>query len=282
MDALIGAGISKVVIAMRDPNPLVSGNGVKQLIEHGIAVTENVLTQQATDINRGFIKRMINNLPWVTVKTASSMDGRVALNNGESKWITSEQARYDVQKLRARHDAIMTGIGTVLADDPSLNVRINAAELNIDEQPLQPLRIVIDPELKISSSAKMFSLPGDTLIVTQENNDTKELDAIDNCKILKVKSTQGRIDLKVVLQQLAKQEINNVLVEAGPGLLGELLKNHLVDELIQYIAPSLLGNHAKGIFDIGELTSMEQGITLEQQDIRQIGKDIRITSLIKH
>ncbi len=280
--ALIDAGIKKVVIAMRDPNPLVSGKGIEELNNNDIAIVENILTQQASMLNRGFIKRMTSELPWVSVKIASSLDGRIALNNGESKWITSEQSRYDVHRLRARYDAIMTGVGTVLADDPSLNVRINSKELGVDGELMQPLRVVIDPELKLPDSATMLALPGKTLVFTDSQTNTARFTNINNCEVIKLESKQGKFDLHMVLSELAKREINSVLVESGPMLVGKLFDAKLVDELIQYIAPILMGDDAKGMLSIHELTQMSECISLEQHDIRQFGQDIRITSLIKH
>ena len=280
--ALLKAGIKKVVIAMRDPKPLVAGKGIGSLKQHGIDVVENLLCEQARMVNRGFIKRMTTGMPWVTLKVASSLDGRTALNNGKSKWITSEQARLDVQKIRARQDAIMSGIGTVLADDPSLNVRIDSAELNIDEALIQPIRIVADPELKMPTDAKMLGLPGTTLIFTDDRLSTDKFAEIESCEVIGVHSDQGKLDMKSILKQLAALEINSVLVESGATLLGALINAKLADELIYYSAPILMGSHSRGMFDTNEITNMDECITLEHQDIRQIGNDIRITSLIHY
>ena len=280
--ALIDAEIARVVIAIQDPNPLVAGKGVQRLEQHGIRVSENVLSEQANTINRGFIKRMSQDLPWVTLKTATSIDGRTSLNNGQSKWITSEYARHDVQKLRASNDAILTGIGTVLADDPSLNVRLSSEELHIDGEVIQPYRVVIDPDLKISPNAKLLKQKGKTLLFTKESVDASRFSAIENCEIIKLPDTNGRFNLQLLLEKLSAHEINSVLVEAGPALAGELIDLKLVDELVHYISPKLMGNPSKGMFDIDEIDKMDNCISLEYSDIRKIGDDLRITSLINY
>ncbi len=280
-ESLIQAGIKKVFIAMRDPNPLVSGKGIERLIQQGIEVEENILNDQSYQLNRGFYKRMRHNLPWVTAKIASSADGRTALHNGISKWITSEQARLDVQRMRARYDAILTGIGTVLADDPSLNVRLSAQELSIDEI-MQPTRLILDPQLKMPANAKLLTLPGKTIIFSSKDTSNTSLANIDNCEVVAMETHDGKFDLNEVLMHIAKLEINSILLESGAILLGEMLKATLIDELIHYVAPVLMGNPSNGMFEINEITTMNGCSHLEFQDIRHIGKDIRITSLIKY
>ena len=280
--ALIEAEISRVVIAMCDPNPLVSGKGIEKLREKGIQVDTDLMHDQAKILNRGFVKRMTLGLPWVTVKMASSLDGRTALSNGKSKWITSEMARKDVQMLRAQYDAIMTGVGTVLADNPSLNVRISNKELGIESKINQPHRIILDSSLQFPKEAKMLSHEGETWIFTTKQAKQSEFSNIEHCKIFTLNENNGKLDLKELLQTLAKKEINSVLIEAGPKLVGSLLKEGLVDEWISYVAPKFLGNAANGMLDIGELQNLDESITLECNDIRQVGSDIRITSLIKH
>ncbi len=282
VEALIDAGIQKVFIAMRDPNPLVSGKGVELLKQHNIEVEENILSQQANCLNRGFIKRMSHGLPWVTAKVASSSDGRTALSNGASKWITSELARFDVQKIRARHDAIMTGIGTVLADDPSLNMRLTKAELGCEEEPIQPIRIVLDPELEMSTNAKMLSLTGKTIIYTAKDSNINAFANLPSCEVIQIDGQNNKFDLHEIFKHLAKLDINSVLVESGASLLGQLINAQLIDELIHYIAPTLMGNQSRGMFDVDEIANMNECISLEYEDIRQIGKDIRITSLINY
>lgn len=280
-DTLIHSGIKKIFVAVRDPNPLVAGSGIDVLQKHDIDVKENLLSDQAYRLNRGFFKRMKHDLPWVTAKIASSSDGRTSLSNGSSKWISSEHSRLDVQWVRARYDAILTGIGTVLADDPSLNVRLSAQELGIDNV-LQPARIIIDPELKMPLDAKMLSLEGKTIIFTSDQYDDSSLAKLSNCKVIKLKAYAGKFDLQEVLTHIANLNINSVLVEAGASLLGQLINAKLIDELIHYIAPSLMGNSANGMFNITDVSEICECTQLDYQDVRHIGRDIRITSLIKY
>lgn len=280
--AIIEAKLARVVIAMQDPNPLVAGKGVEHLQHHGIRVTENILSNQAKAINRGFIKRMSRGLPWVMLKAASSIDGRTSLNNGQSKWITSEHARYDVQKLRANYDAILTGIGTVLSDDPSLNVRLSSEELNIDGDVIQPYRIVVDPDLRMSPNAKLLQQDGKTLLFTKHGVDDSEFIKTDNCEIIQLPDHEGEFNLKLLLEKLSAYEINSVMTEAGPSLAGNLINLKLVDELVHYVSPKLMGNSSKGMLDINEIENMDDCLSLEYSDIRKIGSDLRITSLINY
>ncbi len=280
--ALIESGIKKVYIAMEDPNPKVSGKGIAMLKQHDIEVINDCLGEQAMQLNRGFIKRMSTGMPWVTLKIATSVDGRTALKNGVSKWITSAQSRHDVHRLRARHDAILTGIGTVLADDPGLNVRLENFELGIEGAVLQPLRVIIDPRLEMPLSANILKVSGETVIFTECSVNADYFDKLDHCNVIHLDSQQGRFDLKQVLRQLADLEVNSVMVEAGASLLGALISDKLADELVHYIAPSLFGNLSRGMFDIPEITAIDKRIDLQFGDIRRIGKDIRVTSLITY
>ncbi len=280
--ALIESGVRRVVIATDDPNPLVAGKGIEVLRENDITVEDNVLNQQAKYLNRGFNKRMTQGLPWVTVKSASSLDGGTSLNNGTSKWITSEYARKDVHKLRARHDAIMTGVGTILADNPSLNVRLTEAELEINQPIVQPLRVIIDHDLKTSIDASVLSQDGKTIIFTGHQTDDTEFLNLDNTKIVKVDSTERKLCLESVLKTLADQEINSVLIEAGPTLVGGLIQEKLVDEWVSYMAPTFMGSASRGMLNINEITDMKNCISLECTDFRKIGDNFRITSLIKN
>ena len=215
---------------------------------------------------------MTRGRPYLRVKLAASLDGRTALANGESKWITGEAARADVQRLRARSSAILTGIGTVLADDPSLTVR----DLDIDRQ---PLRVVVDPRLRMRPAARMLTLPGATLVVTsaEQANNAAALRAA-GAEVFCLPVVPGRINLKLLLEHLAAREVNEVLVEAGATLCGELLRAGLVDELVLYLAPHLLGSGARGLFNIPGLEDMADRIALDIQDVRAIGKDWRITA----
>lgn len=277
VQALIEAQVRRVVIAMQDPNPLVAGKGCEALRQAGIEVTENVLPELAATLNKGFIKRMQHGLPWVTLKIASSLDGRNALANGESQWITSAPARQDVHMMRARYDAIMTGIGTVLADDPSLTARdVDIAEL------MQPLRVVLDVNLDMPLTANLLSQPGNTLIVTAAGNDTQRFDKIDNCETLKLELHDDHFDLKQLLQALAAREINSVMVEAGASIMGDLVQHQCADQIVHYLAPCYLGEGSRGLFNLGTLESLDQAIRLVTTDIRNVGVDVRINALIEY
>ncbi len=277
-ESLIAAGVARVVVAMEDPNPQVSGQGLEKLRQAGIDVEYGVLEQQARELNPGFIKRMASGLPWVRVKLAMSLDGRTAMASGESQWITGPEARLDVQKLRARSSAILTGSGTVLADDPSLNLRLSAEQLGIELEPSQPMRVVIDSQMKTPTDAKMFGLPGQVVILTC-SEDTLSYDN-DKADVVKLTAdNSGRVDLAAAMQWLASQEINEVHVEAGSVLCGALLAQQLVDELIIYMAPHIMGNQAKGLFDLPFIHEMSQRLDIQIKDIRPVGKDWRITAV---
>jgi len=274
-EALVKAGIARVVAAMPDPNPRVASQGIADLEKAGIRVDIGLLQAESERLNPGFISRMTRGRPYLRVKLAASLDGRTALANGESKWITGEAARADVQRLRARSSAILTGIGTVLADDPSLTVR----DLDIDRQ---PLRIVVDPQLRMRPAARMLTLPGATLVVTSEQhaNAAAALHAA-GAEVFGLPVVSERINLKLLLEQLAAREVNEILVEAGATLCGELLRAGLIDELVLYLAPHLLGSGARGLFNIPGLEDMADRIALDIQDVRAVGKDWRITAKLK-
>ena len=275
-NALIDAGVGKVIVAMRDPNPLVAGEGLKKLEDAGIAVESGLLESAAAELNPGFIKRMEAGRPFVRVKLAMSLDGRTAMASGESQWISSEASRNDVQRLRAESSAILTGITTVLADNPSMNVRISAAELKVDRV-RQPKRIVLDSQLRMPSDAKIVSLQGQCIVYTTVNVDNRGSYPfiIEQCAAMH-DVQGGNIDLKALMQDLAKKEINLLHVEAGSVLSGALLKNDLVDEIIIYMAPHIMGDSAKGLFHLPELEQMKDRISLKIKDVRSIGNDIRI------
>ena len=280
--ALITAGVKRVVVAMQDPNPQVAGKGIQQLQQHGIQVDCGVLAQQAQELNAGFIKRMQLGVPYVTVKSAISMDGKTALHNGASKWITDSAARNDVQRLRAQSDVVMTGIGTVLADDPALNVRLTSEQLGLAEEVIQPARVVIDPQLQIPTQAKMLSLQGQTIVFAGQQSASKLQNRLSDCEVIVLEEQQGQLDLRQVLQHLAQREINSVLVEAGSSLVGKLIAQNLVDEMIIYMAPKIFGSAAKGMADIGAIDIIDEHISLQYKDVRRVGDDLRITAFIKH
>ncbi|MGZ5050933.1 MAG: bifunctional diaminohydroxyphosphoribosylaminopyrimidine deaminase/5-amino-6-(5-phosphoribosylamino)uracil reductase RibD [Methylobacter sp.] len=270
-DALIKAGVSRVVAAMQDPNPLVAGRGLERLKAAGIEVCCGVLQEDALALNRGFIKRMTENRPFVRSKLAMSLDGRTAMASGESKWITSEQARADVQRLRAESSAILTGVNTVLADDPSLNARI-------EEDVVQPVRVVLDTQLKMPVSARMAKLPGRSLILTCTPDAHKQNALRDaGFEVHQLPNKDGRLDLHAVMDFLAGQQINEVLVEAGPTLNGVLLSESLIDEYVIYMAPCVLGDQGRGLFHLPGLQTMADKKQLKLHDVRQVGPDLKLT-----
>ena len=282
---MIDAEISRVVIAMQDPNPQVAGQGIQRLRDAGITVEVGVLGEQARAMNVGFIKRMETGLPWVRIKLAMSIDGRTAMASGESQWITGSAAREDVQRLRARADAILTGSGTVLEDDPSLNVRISNEDLSLDDglEYQQPLRVILDSSLKISAQAKLFGLEGSVQIYTCSDDNTK-ITSLGNqeVSINVLKASKGKLPLKVILQDLATQQINEIHVEAGATLCGALLQEQLVDEIILYMAPTIMGSNARGLFNMPELDQMKDKVDLKIQDIRALGDDWRLQVFPKY
>ena len=283
-DALVRAGVSRVFVAMEDPNPCVSGSGIARLKAAGIEVVSGLLEQQAKDLNPGFIRRMVHGLPFVRLKMATSLDGRTALASGESQWITGPEARRDVQFWRAQSDAILTGIGTVLADDPSLTVRLSADELGIDGAVRQPVRVILDTQLRCPPTAKLLGLPGKTLIYTQRySSDTVyELEqAGAEVVVMESADSTARMSLKSVLKDLAQREINEVHTEAGSLICGNLLEKHLVDELLLYMAPHLLGSDAMGAFHLPHLQQMKDRVNLKIKDIRAIGEDWRIMAALE-
>lgn len=250
-DALITAGVHRVVYGMQDPNPLVSGQGIQQLRAAGIAVDGPVLEEQCTALNRGFIKRMQTGLPFVRVKLAMSLDGRTAMASGESQWITGEAAREDVQRLRAESCAIITGINTVLQDNPALTVR--SANLPPQARDQQPLRVVLDRQHRLPTHAQIQQAPGETLVLHDST------------------------DLRRVLKTLGDRQCNEVLVEAGATLAGAFVQQGLVDELVIYMAPTLLGSAARPLLQ-WPLTEMKQQLKLDIREIKAIGQDWRITA----
>jgi diaminohydroxyphosphoribosylaminopyrimidine deaminase/5-amino-6-(5-phosphoribosylamino)uracil reductase len=280
-NALIDAGVSRVVVAMQDPNPQVAGQGIQRLREAGIEVQTGILEDQSRKLNPGFIKRMEQGLPWVRVKLAMSLDGRTAMASGESKWITAADARTDVQFLRASADAILTGIGTVLADNPSMNVRLSATELAITGGVRQPKCVILDSRLQTPFDAKILTTASNTIICTANDQDdriNKAFNALGVQLLSFEPEENGRLPLNRILKELARQDINEVHVEAGATLCGALIKENLVDELVIYVAPSLMGSNARGLLHLPGLEKMAEKINLDIQDIRAVGDDWRITA----
>ena len=272
-NALIDAGVARVVAAMRDPNPQVSGRGLELLTLAGIKVQTGLLESEARELNIGFISRMTRGRPWVRLKTAASLDGKTALLNGESKWITGPAARADVQRWRARACVVLTGVGTVLADDPQMNVR----EF---ETPRQPLKVIVDSHLATPPSARI--LQGGAFIACAEADYLRRtaLEAA-GAQVLELPGAsgfvKGRVDLVALLQEFGRQGINEVHVEAGATLNGALLAAGLVDEWISYLAPVALGHAARGLFNLPELTDMAGRTAFALRDTRMLGADIRLT-----
>ena len=281
-DALVMAKVGRVVAAMVDPNPLVSGSGLKRLEEAGIETARGLMASEAAAINPGFVKRMSHALPYIRVKMAMSLDGRTAMAGGESQWITGPEARRDVHLLRARSSAMLTGIGTVRYDDPSLNVRLDEATLAQvcrRESPIQPLRVVLDSRLEMSPEAKMLGLGGGTLILTA-SDDAERRTALEaaGAEVATLPVAGEGVDLHAALKLLGERGVNEVMVEAGATLTGALLQAGLVDELIVYLAPHLMGDAARGLFRLPGLDKMAERIDLEISDIRAVGRDWRITA----
>lgn len=268
-EALVKAGLAKVIVAMQDPNPQVSGSGLALLKSHHIEVASGLMETQARELNPGFISRMTRQQPFLRSKIAASLDGKTALNNGASQWITSEAARLDVQHWRACSCAILTGAGTVLADNPSMTVR----DIDIKHQ---PLNVIVDSQLSISPNSKILQ-NGNTLIVFAATDAAKEAQLLTaGAELLCIPNTDGKVCLKTLLSHLASREINEVLCESGEGLNGALLAQGLIDEFLIYYAPKLMGSAAKSMFAMPEFTHMDQAIALDILDIRKVGVDIRL------
>lgn len=273
--ALIEAGVARVVMAMHDPNPQVAGQGVAQLEAAGIAVSSGILEAEAQTLNRGFVSRMQRGRPWVTMKLAMTLDGRSAAADGSSQWVTGPDARADGHRLRARAGAVLTGIATVMADDPRMNVRLDGAG---DWPPVQ--RFVLDSHLRMPADAAMLGLPGRTVVLTTQAaaDRTGQLRAASAEVETMPATDDGRVALPAVLEWLAGQEVNEVLVESGATLAGSFISAGLVDELVIYMAPTLLGNDARGLVDLPGLTCIEQQRKLQISDVRKVGEDWRITA----
>jgi diaminohydroxyphosphoribosylaminopyrimidine deaminase/5-amino-6-(5-phosphoribosylamino)uracil reductase len=267
--ALIDAGVTRVVVALSDPYPRVDGQGLRQLVEAGIEVVTGLMADQASQLNAGFLKRVGQGRPWVRVKLATSLDGRTALASGESRWISSDASRADVQKWRARSSAILTGSGTVLADDPRLNVRL-------DELDVQPVRVILDSRFRTPRRAQLFQQPGPVWLIGHAAYPVPAwIDAFD-ATAMQFTGADGLPDLVQVMNWLAEQEINEIQVEAGPRLCGALMAAGLVDEVLVYLAPQLLGSGSRGSFDLPGLESMADRVNLEWVDSRRIGPDLRL------
>ena len=268
-DALVEAGIGRVVVATTDPNPLVAGQGLALLQAAGIATAGGLLENEARELNIGFVSRMTRGRPWLRLKAAASLDGKTALNNGVSQWITGPDARQDGQRWRARACAILTGIGTVRDDDPQLNVRGV-------ETSRQPLRVVVDSRLETPLTARI--LQGGQVLVAAAVDDEKRANLLRSAgaEVLVLPNAAGKVELKDLLEELGRRGINEVHAEAGFKLNGSLLREGLVDELLLYLAPCLIGHDASGLFNLPELTTLDDKRRLQIRDLRQVGADIRL------
>ncbi|MDD2668058.1 MULTISPECIES: bifunctional diaminohydroxyphosphoribosylaminopyrimidine deaminase/5-amino-6-(5-phosphoribosylamino)uracil reductase RibD [Zoogloea] len=268
-EALVNAGLSRVVVAMEDPNPLVAGKGLTRLRDSGIEVLSGIQEAEARELNIGFISRMTRGRPWLRLKAAATLDGKTALNNGVSQWITGDDARRDAHRWRARSCAVLTGIGTVRDDDPQLTVRAIPTER-------QPLRIVVDARLETPLSAKI--LDGSPVLIAGAVDDAERIAALKRrgADVLILPNTGGKVDLPALMTELGQRGINEVMAESGFKLNGSLLREGCVDELILYFAPALVGDAAGGLFNLPALTSLTDKRQLVFRDVRLVGHDLRI------
>lgn len=272
-DALVKAGVSRVVAAMRDPFPEVDGAGFEKLENAGIEIASGLMEAQARELNRGFLSRVVRGRPWVRVKLATSIDGRTALESGESQWISGEAARADVQRWRARSGAILTGSGTVLSDDPRLTVRFDEGGADAGREFVPPLRVVLDPGLATVARGRVRDGDAPTLYLhAPDAKPPRNLDA----EHASVPAKGSALDLGEVLKLLGKRGVNEVQVEAGATLAGALLTAGLVDEILLYVAPVLLGDRARPLFDGLGIDAMTRKLQLEMLETLRIGDDMRV------
>jgi diaminohydroxyphosphoribosylaminopyrimidine deaminase / 5-amino-6-(5-phosphoribosylamino)uracil reductase len=277
-DRLVAARVARVVAAIQDPYHEVNGKGAERLRAAGIAVDVGLMEAQAREVHRGFLSRVTRGRPWITIKAAASLDGRIALANGESRWITGEAARRDVHAMRARACAVLTGIGTVLRDDPELTVRHVPCTR-------QPRRVLIDSRLDLSPGAKI--LKGEPPIIFTVSADA------DKRRVLRATGAEiadapldpvkaGKTDLAAIARELGRRGFNEVMVETGTRLNGSLLAAGVVDEIVLYLAPMFLGDAAQGLFALPEFTKLEEAMKVRILDVRNVGEDIRVTARLSH
>jgi diaminohydroxyphosphoribosylaminopyrimidine deaminase/5-amino-6-(5-phosphoribosylamino)uracil reductase len=271
---LIGAGITRVVAAMGDPDPRTAGLGIERIGRAGIEVATGVLENEARELNIGFVSRLTRGRPWVRMKIAASLDGRTALANGRSQWITGEAARSDGHSWRARACAVLTGIGTVRDDDPRLTVRAV-------DTPRQPLRVVVDSRLETPPTARVLA-GGGALIVCAIENQRKIAQLRDQgAEVIVMPNAGGKVELPALMQELGRREINELHVEAGFKLNGSLINEGCVDELLLYLAPCLFGDRARGMADLPELADLDARRTLTINEVLAVGSDIRIRARLE-
>ena len=268
-DAVIRAGIARVVAAMQDPNPIVSGTGFARLRDKGIEVACGLMQEEAGELNVGYVSRMAKGRPWVRMKIAASLDGRTALSNGRSQWITGEAARRDGHHFRARACALLTGIGTVKDDDPQLDVRHV-------QTPRQPLKVLVDSRLEVPEGARILAR-GPVLVAAARGDHSKaEALRARGVEVLMLPNPHGKVDLPELVRELGRRGMNEVHVEAGTRLNGSLLREGCVDELLVYLAPSVIGDTGLGMFSLPEITDLEQKVPLSIRDVSRVGEDIRV------
>lgn len=273
-DALIEAGIARVVYAVGDPNPRVDGGGADRLRAAGVEVRAGLMAPAAERLNRGFFRRMRSGVPFVTVKLGMSLDARTALPSGASQWITSPSARADVQRLRAGAGAVVTGSGTVIADDPSLTVR----DERFDIAGVQPLRVILDSALRVQPPLTLFETPGEVLVFTAAADNGAAAGLLHaGAEIENVPRAGAGLDLAVILKRLAARNINDVLVEAGPTLTAAFIAGDFVDEIVAYVAPKILGADARSAFALPAPAALGEAREFEFVDVRQLGGDLRLT-----
>ncbi|MFD1801551.1 bifunctional diaminohydroxyphosphoribosylaminopyrimidine deaminase/5-amino-6-(5-phosphoribosylamino)uracil reductase RibD [Mixta tenebrionis] len=279
-DALIAAGVSRVVAAMQDPNPEVAGRGLYRLQQAGVEVSHGLMMAEAEALNRGFLKRMRTGFPFVQLKLGASLDGRTAMASGESQWITSPQARQDVQRLRAQCSAILSSSATVLADDPALTVRWQelGADIQADypvENLRQPVRVIVDSRNRVTPQHRLAQQPGETWLARLQSDENQAWPP--GVRQLQVPALNQRIDLVALMMLLGKQQINHIWVEAGAQLAGALLRAGVVDELIVYLAPKLLGDSARGLCTLPGLERLHDAPAFSFSEVAQVGPDLRLT-----
>ncbi|EAR22797.1 bifunctional diaminohydroxyphosphoribosylaminopyrimidine deaminase/5-amino-6-(5-phosphoribosylamino)uracil reductase RibD [Nitrococcus mobilis] len=277
--ALLSAGITRVIAACKDPNPRVAGQGLEQLTAAGITTRHGLMAEQAQTLNPGFFKRMRTGLPYVRCKLAMSLDGRTAMASGESRWITAAAARGDVHRLRARSDGLLTGHGTVLADDPQLTAR----DVDTSWDLVQPCRLVLDSRLRIPKQARMLQEPGKVAVLYAHHDRRRAQDlTAAGAELWPIEpDSDGRVELRQALTAIGNAEINELLVEAGPTLSGALLQADLIDELVVYIAPHLMGDEARPLLRLPGLVRMAERIPITITDMRALGPDLRLTARLE-
>lgn len=289
-EGLIKAGVKHVIAAMVDPNPQVSGNGLKMLAVAGITIQQGLLEQEARDLNVGFIQLMTTQLPYVRCKLAASIDGKTAMSNGESKWITSPEARRNVQRLRAQSCVVVSGAGSVLFDNAKMNVRWSELghlkQLYTKASLRQPIRAIIDSQNRLSPALALFKIESPIIIFTHNIENTHkwpyfvEHISVPFAKNLTEGHVKSKLDLKAILSILGKRGLNDVLIESGAQLAGAFVEQNLVDELILFQAPKLMGADGKGLLNMPNVKALSQAKKLTFSDIRMVGEDIRITAKI--